>query len=77
MSGSRAPHCAVTKPRTRSRTDDPTSAPHIQRTWRHRRTTTIGAVVLAHGEGGCVTDGDGRRYLDSLAGYSPGASFVV
>ena len=22
------------------------------------------------------TDGDGRRYLDSLAGYSPGASFV-
>ena len=27
-------------------------------------------VVLTHGEGAWVTDVDGRRYLDCLAGYS-------
>ena len=27
-------------------------------------------VVIAHGEGAWVTDVDGRRYLDCLAGYS-------
>jgi ornithine--oxo-acid transaminase len=27
-------------------------------------------VVLADGEGAWVTDVDGRRYLDALAGYS-------
>ncbi|MGH3348106.1 MAG: ornithine--oxo-acid transaminase [Nocardioides sp.] len=47
------------------------SEQHVSRTERHAvRNYHPLPVVLAHGEGAWVTDVEGRRYLDCLAGYS-------
>jgi ornithine--oxo-acid transaminase len=52
-------------------TDDLTSAQHIALTeQRAAHNYHPLPVVLAHGEGAWVTDVEGRRYLDCLAGYS-------
>ena len=52
-------------------TDDLTSAQHIALTERRAAHSYHPLpVVLAHGEGAWVTDVEGTRYLDCLAGYS-------
>ena len=52
-------------------TDDLTSAQHIALTERRAAHNYHPLpVVLAHGEGSWVTDVEGTRYLDCLAGYS-------
>ena len=61
----------MTEAGTTTETRDLTSAQHIELTERRAaRNYHPLPVVLAHGEGAWVTDVEGRRYLDCLAGYS-------
>ncbi len=54
-------------------TSDPTSAHDsitLTERWSAHNYQPLPSVVLSHGEGVWLTDVDGRRYLDLLAGYS-------